>query len=105
MGFATWCSDTAFQTGGNAMVRITARTGKTLETILSLARVRDDYCIRLDVSGSFCIDRERPGDEVVRFAGRKVLTLDPYAAELCVSRKLDCNGGSFFFTDEWAVEN
>lgn len=88
------------------MIRITERTGKTLEMILRLAKAREGHYVRLDIpSNCFSIDRERPGDEVVTFAGKKVLTLDPYSAELCGSRNLDCDGSAFFFSDSWQPNN
>lgn len=88
------------------MVRITERTGKALEGILRLARAREGHYVRLDLpSGCFSIDREKPGDEIVSFAGKKVLTLDCYSAEICGNRKLDCDGLAFFLADAWQLDN
>jgi len=83
------------------MLGITDRAGEVLNTILEHAQAEDNQCVRLDLSrvdSRLAIDREHPGDEIFTFRGKKVLAVDPYAAEECAYRMLDCKGTTFFFT-------
>src|SRR5262245_27714355 len=80
------------------MFEVTERAGEILRMLLARTDIEEDQCMRLDLASAqigLRIDREQVGDETVTYEGTKVLALDPYTAEECASRTLDCDGHRF----------
>ena len=80
------------------MLTLTRRAGIVLRTLLDQRPISDRLFVRLDLHSEGCalaIDQERTGDEAVSFEGKKTIIMDPYTAESCVGRMLDCNGMEF----------
>lgn len=81
------------------MLGITERAGKVLEAVLDRSpRQKENQLVRLVLAGpegDMRLDARHDGDEVIAFAGRDVLVLDPHSAERCDGRTLDCDGRDF----------
>lgn len=80
------------------MFAVTDRAAVVLKTILEKVAAPKSYCVRLDlfsVREGLRVDHEQVGDEVVLYEGKKVLAVDPYTAEKCALKTLDCDGLRF----------
>src|SRR5262245_46683645 len=86
------------ETGESIMFAITNRAAVVLKTILENVKSRNNQCVRLDLFSAregLRVDHEQVGDEVVVYEGKKVLAVDPYTAEKCAQKTLDCDGLRF----------
>jgi Fe-S cluster assembly iron-binding protein IscA len=77
------------------MVRITVRALEMLAELRASANMDDpDIGLRLEAAASGGLgllpDRERPGDQIVEFAGEKVLLVDDDLAEALTGAQIDC---------------
>jgi len=77
------------------MVRVTARALGMLAEIRASAHIGDpDIGLRLETAASgelgLLPDRERPGDQIVRYAGEKILLVGNRLSEELTGARIDC---------------
>jgi Fe-S cluster assembly iron-binding protein IscA len=81
------------------MEAITPNAGEALESILKREMAPEDKCVRLKLNesgqGSMNLDTEREGDRVFKHNDRKVLLVDPDAAQRCEGKKLEYTNAHF----------
>jgi len=77
------------------MVRVTERALDMLAEIKASANIGDpDMGLRLEPATSgglgLLLDRERAGDQIVEYAGEKVLLVDDRLSEVLTGAEIDC---------------
>src|SRR5262249_14591002 len=77
------------------MLRVTARALGMLAEIKASANIGDpDIGLRLEAATSGGLgllpDRERPGDQIVVYAGEKILLVDDRLSEVLTGAEIDC---------------
>jgi len=77
------------------MVSVTARALGMLAEIKASANIGDpDIGLRLEAATAGGLgllpDRERPGDQIVRHAGEKILLVDDRLSEVLTGAQIDC---------------
>jgi Fe-S cluster assembly iron-binding protein IscA len=77
------------------MVTVTTRAIEMLAELRASANMGDpDIGLRLEAAASGGIgllpDRERPGDQIVKYAGEKILLVDDQLSEALTGAQIDC---------------
>jgi Fe-S cluster assembly iron-binding protein IscA len=77
------------------MVRVTTRALEMLAELRASANMDDPHIgLRLEAAASGGLgllpDRERPGDQIVEYAGEKVLLVDDDLSEVLTGAQIDC---------------
>ena len=77
------------------MVRVTERALGMLAEIRASVNISDpDIGLRLEPATSgglgLLLDRERPGDQIVEYAGEKILLVDDRLSEALTGAEIDC---------------
>lgn len=77
------------------MVTVTTRAMKVLADLKASTNMQDpDIGLRLKAAASGGLgllpDRERPGDQIIKYAGKKILLVDDRLSEALTGTEIDC---------------